>query len=98
MSARESRADRGSFTAKIPAFAGMTKNLWILLESFRIGLSLRVDDYDFDPPDAPTAPRPASRATPLVCCSFPRSWRFEDGQIADLPGSLLDILCRGVGK
>jgi S-adenosylmethionine:tRNA-ribosyltransferase-isomerase (queuine synthetase) len=35
-----------------------------------------------------TAPRPASRATPLVCCSFSRSWRFEDRQIADLPASL----------
>jgi S-adenosylmethionine:tRNA-ribosyltransferase-isomerase (queuine synthetase) len=33
-------------------------------------------------------PPPASRATPLVCCSFPRSWRFEDRQIADLPASL----------
>jgi S-adenosylmethionine:tRNA-ribosyltransferase-isomerase (queuine synthetase) len=35
-----------------------------------------------------TAPRPASRATPLVCRSFPRSQRFEDRQIADLPASL----------
>jgi S-adenosylmethionine:tRNA ribosyltransferase-isomerase len=49
---------------------------------------MRVDDFDFDPPRALTAPRPASRATPLVCCSFPRSWRFEDRQIADLPASL----------
>jgi S-adenosylmethionine:tRNA ribosyltransferase-isomerase len=83
---------------------------------------MRVDDFDFDPPRAPTAPRSASRATPPVCCSFPRSWRFEDRQIADLPAALvvddllllndtqviparlvgrrtlLDILCRGVGK
>jgi hypothetical protein len=66
----------------------MTKNLSILLESFRIGLSIRVDDFDFDPPRALTAPRPASRATPPACCSFPRSWRFEDRQIADLPASL----------
>ena len=51
-------------------------------------MSLRVDDFDFDPPRALTAPRPASRATPLACCSFPRSWRFEDRQIADLPGSM----------
>jgi S-adenosylmethionine:tRNA-ribosyltransferase-isomerase (queuine synthetase) len=49
---------------------------------------LRVDDFDFDPPCALTAPRPASHATPLVCCSFPRSRRFEDRQIADLPASL----------
>jgi len=51
-------------------------------------LALRVDDFDFDPPRALTAARPASRAVPLVCCSFPRSWRFEDRQIADLPASL----------
>jgi S-adenosylmethionine:tRNA ribosyltransferase-isomerase len=50
-------------------------------------LSFRVDDFDFDPPRALTAPRPASSATPLVCCSFPRSWRFEDRQITDLPAS-----------
>ena len=87
MSGRGSRADRGSFTVRIPTFAGMTKNLSILLESFWIGLSLRVDDFDFRP-RALTAPRPASRALPLVCCSFPRSWRFEDRQIADLPASL----------
>jgi len=49
---------------------------------------LRVDDLDFDPPRALTAPRPASRAVPLVCCSFARSRRFEDRQIADLPASL----------
>jgi len=48
---------------------------------------LRVDYFDFPPPRALTA-RPASRATPLVCCSFPRSWRFEDRQIADLSASL----------
>src|SRR6267378_33471 len=51
-------------------------------------LALRIDDFDFAPPRALTAPRPASRAPPLVCCSFPRSWRFEDRQIADLPGSM----------
>ena len=49
---------------------------------------MRIDDFDFDPPRALTAPRPASRATPLVCCSYPRSGRFEDRQIADLPASL----------
>ena len=51
--------------------------------------SLRVDDFDFDAPRAPTAPRLASRAGPPVCCSFPRSWRFEDGQLADLPAALV---------
>jgi S-adenosylmethionine:tRNA-ribosyltransferase-isomerase (queuine synthetase) len=49
---------------------------------------MRVDDFDFDPPHTLTAPRPVSRATPLVCCSFPPSWRFEDRQIADLPASM----------
>jgi len=49
---------------------------------------LRVDDLDFDPPRALTAPRPASRAVPLVCCSFTRSRWFEDRQIADLPALL----------
>ena len=49
---------------------------------------LRTDAFDFDPRRPLTAPRPASRAPPLVCCSFPRSWRFEDRQIADLPASL----------
>jgi hypothetical protein len=87
MSGRGSGVDHGSFTAQILTFAGITKNLSIL-EIFWIGQPLRVDDFDFDAPRAPTAPRQASRAVPLVRCSFPRSWRFEDRQIADLPPSL----------
>jgi len=43
------QADRGSFTVRIPTFAGMTKTYRYFWNHFWIGLSLRVDDFDFRP-------------------------------------------------